>query len=558
VLGCRGLDAPGLENGRQPHLSVIVVLADSRLFYRSGSLAQRPVVRADLPTSLPIVPLMHRTTEPLRADKNLGNYKFFSSLVLFSLIALLIIAPFLFLDLSVLVLCIIGIGGTFMTLRAVNMVRLAYGIWAATKRYARRPDADTAPTLKWRHVIVIPIYKETVDTIGRTVGILSCHRSAARNFVVLCAHEKTDPIHEEKFHRIHDEFAHAFLGFFKSLHEISPRECPGKAANVNCAVRHYAATQPRESFATTMVTVIDCDTLIDESYFYELERLASTVEDPHAVVLAAPAFFESNRSEVPCFVRAMDDLWSMGAAANIFSNSKLGFPISNYSLSLKMLEAMDYWDVDYDSVGEDFHTFVKASVTLPENVRLLPIGVPMNNENVEGHTYKTSLLARYSQSMRHALGISSTSYLLRHVLASSFSLRKSLLLLLCLESHSLPLLYFAAGFHIVECTLLGSFRSYFHDGKFELFAVLTIVSAVMGNFCYFAYKLLQYYVRHAVFRRPRNLSAELYSDASDFGVQSVCGFTYFIVPFGFRMFQNLVFWTNKGYYNKYEEIARKY
>lgn len=501
---------------------------------------------------------MHGPTEQIRADKGLGLYKFCSSLVLFSLVALFLVAAVLRLDLSTLVLCLMATGTTFMSLRAVNMLRLSWRIKGMVKRYGREFDAAAAAPLAWRHAIVIPIYKESIDTIGRTIGNLARQQAAKTNYVILCAHEKSDPEHEEKFRRMHEQYAAEFLGFEKSVHVIVPSECPGKAPNVNCAVRKFAASQPRETYANTMITVIDCDTLIDERYFRELERLVATVADPHAVVLAAPAFFESNRLQVPCFVRGMDDLWSMGAAANIFSNSRLGFPISNYSMSLKMADDLDYWDVDYDSVGEDFHMFVKASVTLNKDVRMVPVAVPMNNENVEGHTYQKSLVARYAQSMRHALGIASTAYLLRHVLSAPKSLRKWVLLLLCYEAHTLPQLYLASGLYVSASIWLGDFGKYFHDGKFTLFLTLGAIAGIAGNIVFTTYKLTQFYVRHVVFRQPRNLPVEIHADACDLCVQTVCGFGYFVIPFGYRMLQNLAFRTNKVYYNKFEESSRKH
>jgi len=502
---------------------------------------------------------MHGPTEQLRADKGLGLYKFVSSLVLFSLVALLLVGAVLRLDLSWLVLSFMAIGATFMSLRALNLLRLAFRIRAMVKRYGRMSDALAAATpLTWRHAIVVPIYKESIDTITKTIGNLARQRAAKTNYIILCAHEKTDPDHDEKFRRMHERFAAGFLGFEQSVHVIVPSECPGKAPNVNCAVRKFAASQPRETYANTMITVIDCDTLIDERYFRELERLAATVADPHAVVLAAPAFFESNRFEVPCFVRGVDDLWSMGAAANIFSNSRLGFPISNYSLSLQMADELGYWDVDYDSVGEDFHMFVKASVTLNKDVRMVPIAVPMNNENVEGHTYRKSLLARYAQSMRHALGIASAAYLLRHVLSAPTSLRKWILLLLCYEAHTLPQLYLASGLYVTVCFLLGNFGTYFVGTKFVLFLTLAAIGWLAGNFCFLAYKATQFYVRHVVFNQPRNLPAEIHADACDLCVQTVCGIGYFVIPFGYRMLQNLAFRTNKVYYNKFEESSRKH
>lgn len=488
---------------------------------------------------------------------HLAGHKFFLSFVLFTLIALLLVAPGLPLDLSNLVLLIMATGCLFMLLRTTSMLRFAYQIPMTVKSYFR-PSADAALSpLKWRHLIVVPIYKETIATIERTVRSLARHRSAGSNYLILCAHEQADDHHEAKFQHLQDGFADQFLGLIKSVHVLAPQECPGKAANLNHAVRAYAAAQDEPSCANTMVTVIDGDTLINEYYFYELERKAAAVANPHSVIFAAPAFFENNRAEVPSFVRAMDDLWSLAAAATIFSNSQLGFPISNYSLSLKMLHELGYWDVDYDSVGEDFHTFVKATAKL-DQVCLISIGIPMNNANVLGHTYADSLLTRYSQATRHALGIASTAYLLKHLLAAPLSMRKTVLFLLCLESHWFPLLYFFVGIHLAACVQAGNFSAYFHDGKQWLCYLLAGATLVLANVIFVLYKTIQFFLRRRVFNKPCDLVAEGFSEVCDFCVQGFSGLAYFVIPIGLRAYQNLWFKPNQVYYSKLEARTRRF
>lgn len=55
---------------------------------------------------------------------------------------------------------------------------------------------------------------------------------------------------------------------------------------------------------------------------------------------------------------------SLGCAAmamqNLASPMQLGFPISNYTMSLSLLERIEFWDTNEDAIGEDFHMFVKA------------------------------------------------------------------------------------------------------------------------------------------------------------------------------------------------------
>ena len=501
-----------------------------------------------------LVPPLEPSTHPRRSEHDLAAYKALLSLALFVPATLLVAGPFVGIDLAPAVLSILSLAAAFTSVRAGNVVRMARRVRAAYDGGA----PVVAPPLRWRHVIVVPIYKETVRTISRTLERLASHAAAATNYVVLCAFEEHDPAHEDKSRRLGEAFGNEFLALISSVHAIQSHECPGKAANVNHAVRTFAAAQDPESYATTFVTVLDCDTLVDERYFPELERRVAAAADPHAAVFAAPALFESNRAEVPCFVRAMDDLWSLSAAANLFSLSGLGFPISNYSLSLRMLDEMDYWDVGADAVGEDFHTFVKAAATFGDRARLVPLAVPMNNEHVAGHDYRGSLLARYSQSLRHALGISSTAYLLRHLTRSAFSPRRWLLLLLCLESHLLPLLYFACGLYVVGCLATDQTAHFFRGIRTPWFLGLWCVSIATFAVAFGAYKQTQYYLRRRGFGRRTSLARSLARDAVDLGVQGTCALAYFLVPFGYRACQNLVFRRHRTYYGRIEERSRRY
>jgi hypothetical protein len=57
------------------------------------------------------------------------------------------------------------------------------------------------------------------------------------------------------------------------------------------------------------------------------------------------------------------------AMQNLGSSDKLGFPISNYSLSALLLQRIDFWDTTADAIGEDVHMFLKAYFKTEGKVR---------------------------------------------------------------------------------------------------------------------------------------------------------------------------------------------
>ena len=65
------------------------------------------------------------------------------------------------------------------------------------------------------------------------------------------------------------------------------------------------------------------------------------------------------------------------AMQNLGSSMGLGFPISNYSMTLALLERVDFWDTTEDAIGEDFHMFVKAYFKTHGQASALPVPLPM-------------------------------------------------------------------------------------------------------------------------------------------------------------------------------------
>ncbi len=68
------------------------------------------------------------------------------------------------------------------------------------------------------------------------------------------------------------------------------------------------------------------------------------------------------------------------AMQNLGSPMQLGFPISNYTMSLALLERVDFWDTTEDAIGEDFHMFVKAYFKTHGQVRPVQLLRPTTSE----------------------------------------------------------------------------------------------------------------------------------------------------------------------------------
>lgn len=289
---------------------------------------------------------------------------------------------------------------------------------------------------RWNHVFVIPNFKEDMATLSATLEALASH-AWAHTYTILLAMESKEVGAAHKAGQLQEQFGCSFHSIVFTLHVLDPSEMPGKASNVNSAVRqfYHMVTGDRSSY---MMTIMDADALVPFEYVQQLESVSNAATNAIGHIYAAPVLFEQDSSAVPGIVRATDYMWSALAAQNLNSWFGVGFPISNYSLSLKLAHDIGYWDTWPDAIGEDMHMFIKAFLRTNGATQLHPIHAPINMTHVQGANWVRSLWARFLQAERHMRGIADTAYVLHEWGGSTFCLRKLIMFVACLEAHLIP------------------------------------------------------------------------------------------------------------------------
>lgn len=290
------------------------------------------------------------------------------------------------------------------------------------------------------HAFIIPNYKEDMSTLKQTLDMLASHRYAIYYTIVL-AMEAKEAEAEEKASQLQTQYKGRFKTVLYTMHTLGIEEMPGKASNVNAAVRqfYHIADSPKDAY---MLTICDADALIPFQYVQQLEAAAQAATTPG--VYAAPVLFEQNAKDTPALVRVTDYTWSALAFQNLNSWFGIGFPISNYSLPLQLAHDIGYWDTFPDAIGEDMHMFIKAFYRTQGACQLYPIFAPINMSHVSGSSYMGSIWARFLQAERHMRGMADTAYALQQYQYCPFSLRKVVMILACLEAHLLPVVTFTA------------------------------------------------------------------------------------------------------------------
>ncbi|KAJ3029195.1 UNVERIFIED_CONTAM: hypothetical protein HDU68_012782 [Siphonaria sp. JEL0065] len=316
--------------------------------------------------------------------------------------------------------------------------RIAYGAYCALRESTRHSFVDWQ--LKFRettgfepgdiraelayddvaHVIIIPGYKENMDTWCETLDILASHRMAMSQYKICLAMEAAEKDCETKAMALVSRYIDSFLQIVYTIH---PRgiegETAGKHSNVSWAARQM--TRKSKSVKTDLITVMDCDTAFAEDYFASITYHFSVCDkDERILNLFAPStVFDRNAEEVPVFVRLSDMCWSAGVMGNYVPFSPITIPCSAYSLPMELAQAVNFWDVGPEGMGEDMHMFLKCFFATEGRIKVTPIYSPASCLNIVGPPGSGMfgyMMARYGQAKRHMWGGIDDGYALRKAL----------------------------------------------------------------------------------------------------------------------------------------------
>ncbi len=228
-----------------------------------------------------------------------------------------------------------------LTINTINMafqvVRMLWGTVKICRAAGRR---NRVALLSKKHVFIIPNFKEPLHVLRNTLQRLAQHSNSS-SYTIVLAMEAKEPDYEGKAAELMEEFRLSFGKMIRTAHVLQSYEMPGKASNVNFAVRDVADSLEAEA----MLTILDADAEVCERYVAELDAI-SNMRD----IFAAPILFEMNTAATPMLVCVNDYIWGAMAIQNMnpFSSTKIGFPMSAYSLSVSLVKRVGFWDTHPD------------------------------------------------------------------------------------------------------------------------------------------------------------------------------------------------------------------
>jgi cellulose synthase/poly-beta-1,6-N-acetylglucosamine synthase-like glycosyltransferase len=262
--------------------------------------------------------------------------------------------------------------------------------------------------LSWddvHHLVIVPNYSEPISLLQKTLSNMALSPEAKHMTVVLAMEEREDGA-EQKARQLISEFNHAFARVIYTLHPANIKgELRCKSANQNWAVRvarRILVDELDYNPDYIVVTTMDADTLWHPNYFSALTAYFATDDDRYQQMWQAPIRYHSNVYEINPLMRIVNAYATAFELAFLSAGWWLSLPMSSYSMSLRLLEASDYWDTDV--IADEWHTYIKAFAATKGRVLIQPIFLPFLSQATTGKNFWHACINRYKQSLRHGWG----------------------------------------------------------------------------------------------------------------------------------------------------------
>jgi cellulose synthase/poly-beta-1,6-N-acetylglucosamine synthase-like glycosyltransferase len=305
------------------------------------------------------------------------------------------------------------------------------------------------------HLVVLPNFNEPQDILSRTLQSLSIQAGADLNITVVLGMEERELNARGKAEALLAQYRGRFYCLMATFHPSNlPGEVPGKGVNETWAVR--CARQelvdrlgiPPDQI---VVTVADSDSIIHPCYFAELTR--QFVADPrrYSLVWQAPILLDNEIWSTSAAIRLVTFYSNAISIGDYFSPWEARFPYSTYSISLKLLEDVNYWDPTV--IAEDVNIFMRAFFMKGGLAFVQRISLPVHGNPVHGENLWHAIGIFYNQKVRQGWGGAEIGYLFQkwnHPPGASFLYKLGRLLKL-FHDH---LFFSTAGFIVSLGTLL--------------------------------------------------------------------------------------------------------
>lgn len=262
------------------------------------------------------------------------------------------------------------------------------------------------------HFIIIPNYKEPLHKLISTINAMANRDYPGRHVNLVLAFEDREEEAREKEEELVEKFKNNFENIITTCHVLMSNEVVGKASNQTFAAKIVDKFVEEKNIkrSDVLITICDADGHLPTNYFSYLTYEYLRDRDRLHHFYWAPLLFYNNFWQIPLFVRMQATLSSI-LHLSLLSQKKL-IQISNYSVSLWLLEKVGFWDTDI--IPEDWHIHLQAFFKYGDRVRTIPLYTVVHGDAVYSGAVIKTLKNRYEQEKRWAWGVSDIPYALRN------------------------------------------------------------------------------------------------------------------------------------------------
>lgn len=282
------------------------------------------------------------------------------------------------------------------------------------QQYQKQKKANWLKWDKIRHIVIIPNYNEPAEKLATTSlqSLANQQDIAKKQLIVVLAMESRAKDAHQKARHLKKQFAGQFGRLLVTFHPSNlPQEIKGKAANEAWAARKVKQLLVnKEGYPLNYITVTSCDAdaKFHPRYFSALTYFFARDHQRYWHLWQSPIFWYNNLNRVPIPIRIIGIIGNINHISHIQDPDHLHFNYSTYSLSLKLLDQVGYWDRDI--IPEDWHLFLQAFFATRGQASVQPIFLPTSIDAPEGKTFWDALKNRYLQCQRHAWGVTDIPY----------------------------------------------------------------------------------------------------------------------------------------------------
>ena len=308
------------------------------------------------------------------------------------------------------------------------------------------------------HIVVIPTYKEPLSTLQRTIESLKKQTFPLENMSIMLSFEEREGEEgKEKAQTLQKLYGKTFGHLWYTFHPDIAGEVKGKSSNMCWGAKEAKHTLvDRQKIDINYVTISsqDADAQFHPNYFSALTF--KFLDDPKRYnrIWQPSIMFYNNIWKVPAPVRVLASMFSVMQMFILMRQDRL-INFSTYSVSLKLIDEIGYWDTDV--IPEDYRLFFKAYFAKKGNLEVVPMFIPVYADAAESHGFWPTMKNQYEQIKRWSWGVSDDAYILKQwILAENIPFwDKTIRVFKTVEDHFLwPVNWFAITLGALFPTLL--------------------------------------------------------------------------------------------------------